>query len=59
MARRLRGISSGSGAGNLILQFFTDASLSWVVEYDYNEIPAPGAVALFGLAGIGAARRRR
>jgi len=53
------GQSSGSGAGNLILQFATDASLVWSVEYEYNIIPAPGAVALFGLAGVGAIRRRR
>jgi len=53
------GQSSGSGAGNLILQFATDASLSWSVEYEYNIIPTPGAMALFGLAGVGAMRRRR
>ena len=53
------GTSSGSGAGNLILQFFTDASLSWTVEYDYNVMPTPGAAAIFGLAGVAATRRRR
>jgi len=53
------GTSSGSGAGNLILSFATDASLSWMVSYDYNIVPAPGAAALFGLAGVVGIRRRR
>ena len=46
----------------------TDASLGFdnfrifgtaTLTYAYNEIPAPGAAALFGLGGLAAARRRR
>lgn len=53
------GTSSGSGAGNLITQFMTSASLDWEIVYKYSEIPTPGAMALFGVAGLCVARRRR
>lgn len=53
------GTSNGSGAGNLILQFFTDAGLDFSVTYDYHLVPTPGAASLLGLAGIAATRRRR
>lgn len=33
------GNSSGSGSGNLITQFFTDAFASATITYDYDEIP--------------------
>ena len=54
------GSSSGSGAGNLILQFFTDASLDFQVDYTYHLIPTPGAASLLALAlASGSFRRRR
>lgn len=52
------GLSSGNGAGNLQLLFQTIAGADATVRYNY-EIPTPGAVALFGLAGLAVARRRR
>jgi hypothetical protein len=51
------GLSSGSGAGNLVLQFNTQAGLEYKVIYKW--VPTPGASALLGLAGITALRRRR
>lgn len=54
------GSSFGSGAGNLILQFHTDAGLDFSVVYDYHLVPTPGAAGLFAFAGVaGAVRRRR
>lgn len=53
------GSSFGSGAGNLITQFATEAGLDWEITYVYNVIPAPGALALLGLGGLVAGRRRR
>jgi len=53
------GSSFGSGAGNLITQFMTEAGLEYKVEYRYNLIPAPGAAALLCLGGLVAVRRRR
>ncbi len=52
------GSSFGSGAGNLITQFATEAGLDWEITYVYNVIPAPGALALLGLGGLVAGRRR-
>jgi hypothetical protein len=53
------GASSGTGAGNLFLQFETLASAKITVIYKYTEIPTPGSAALLGVAGLGATRRRR
>lgn len=53
------GMSSGSGAGNLVLIFETFASASIRVCYEYTIIPAPSAMALLGLGGLAAMRRRR
>lgn len=53
------GSSGGSGAGNLIQQFSTDASALVEITYVWNEVPTPGAAALLGLGGLLATRRRR
>jgi len=53
------GTSNGSGAGNLILQFFTDAGLDYEVEYTYTLVPTPGAAGLLALCGIAGSTRRR
>lgn len=53
------GSSFGSGAGNLLTQFATEAGLDWEITYVYNVIPAPGSLALLGLGGLVAGRRRR
>lgn len=54
------GTSNGSGAGNLILQFMTDAGLDFSVTYDYHLVPTPGAAGLLAFAGAaGSIRRRR
>lgn len=51
------GFSSGSGAGNLLLQFNTLASAEATVTYDYTAVPEPSGVlalltGLGGLAGL-------
>lgn len=53
------GSSTGSGAGNLLLLFNTFAGASVEVCYEYEPVPAPGALALLGLGGLVAGRRRR
>lgn len=53
------GASSGTGAGNLFLQFETLASAKITVVYKYTEIPTPGSAALLGAAGLCVTRRRR
>ncbi len=52
------GSSGGSGAGNLTQNFSTFASADVEVTYTYI-IPTPGAMALLGLGGLVAGRRRR
>ena len=47
------GTSFGSGAGNLALQFHTNALCDLAVEYRYEIIPEPATLALVGTAGIG------
>ncbi len=53
------GSSSGTGGGNLITQFATSAGANFEIVYDYTPVPTPGAIAVFGAAGLLAARRRR
>jgi hypothetical protein len=53
------GMSSGSGAGNLLLLFETFASASVRVCYEYTFIPAPSAMGLLAVGGLAATRRRR
>ncbi|MBX3356537.1 MAG: choice-of-anchor E domain-containing protein [Phycisphaeraceae bacterium] len=53
------GIFGIVGGGNAILDIFDfEAEGTISVIYDYNVIPAPGALALVGLAGLVARRRR-
>ncbi|MCB9839121.1 MAG: choice-of-anchor E domain-containing protein [Phycisphaeraceae bacterium] len=53
------GASSGTGAGNLFLQFSTLASAKVTVIYKFTEVPTPGSAALLSVAGVFASRRRR
>jgi hypothetical protein len=52
------GASTGSGAGNLLLQFATSASADVKVTYEYT-VPEPATAGLTGLLGVGLLRRRR
>lgn len=57
------GASTGSGAGNLLLQFETKASAAAWVTYDYTPVPEPSSLIAL-MSGIGglmgfAIRRRR
>lgn len=52
------GASTGSGAGNLLLQFSTFASADATVIYTYT-VPEPAAAGLLGLAGMFLLPRRR
>lgn len=53
------GASSGSGAGNLLLQFSTSASSDVTVTYEYTVIPEPATALLISLGAMGLFRRRR
>ncbi|MBL8763056.1 MAG: choice-of-anchor E domain-containing protein [Phycisphaerae bacterium] len=53
------GASVGSGSGNLIVQFLTDASAHAEIEYRYIPVPTPGAFGLAAAAGLFVSRRRR
>jgi hypothetical protein len=53
------GMSSGSGAGNLILQFNTSAGADVMVTYTYEPIPEPASLALLGFGMLTVLRRRR
>ena len=57
------GTSSGSGAGNLLLQFNTFASADVIVKYNYDTpvIPEPASLValLSGIAGIGGISLKR
>jgi hypothetical protein len=51
------GASTGSGAGNLLLQFSTDASANATVIYNYT-VPEPATMGLMSLAGAALLFRR-
>ena len=60
------GLSTGSGAGNLVTQFTTLAGANVTVTYNYTDaptssVPEPGTLAMagLGLLGLGAMRRRK
>ena len=56
------GYSTGSGSGNLITQFSTNASAYATVVYDYTPVPEPSSMValLAGMGGLaGLIRRRR
>lgn len=55
------GASTGSGAGNLLLQFQTSASAWATVTYDYTAVPEPSSLLalMSGLGVIGLAIRRK
>lgn len=53
------GQSFGSGAGNLVTIFMTDAAMEFEVTYSFTLVPTPGAMALAGVAGLVGLRRRR
>jgi hypothetical protein len=53
------GTSNGSGSGNVIFQFATDAGLDFSVVYDYHLVPTPGAAGLLAVAGVAGSLRRR
>jgi MYXO-CTERM domain-containing protein len=54
-------VASGEGvSGTLNLQGFDETGETWnAYQVDFNTMPAPGALALLGLAGIAARRRRK
>jgi len=56
---KAQGASTGSGAGNLLLQFATQAAANVQVTYEYIPIPEPAAASLLGLIGLVLLRRRR
>ncbi|XHC25015.1 MAG: hypothetical protein ACFHWZ_07585 [Phycisphaerales bacterium] len=49
----------GPPGANIALESQVTQTGTLTVIYEFTEIPAPGAAALFGLAGLGATRRRR
>lgn len=52
------GTSSGSGAGNLLMLFNTQASANIMVIYEYT-VPEPATGAILGMGAVVLARRRR
>jgi hypothetical protein len=52
------GTSSGSGAGNLILQFMTDAGATLTVKYTYM-VPEPGSLMMLASGAVMCLARRR
>lgn len=54
-----QGASSGSGAGNLLQQFTTNASAQATVIYDYTPVPEPAAFPALLLGVVGTALKLR
>ena len=60
------GTNNGSGFATTLRWFETDEAVDvgsndapTIFAFQMNGVPTPGAVALFGLAGLAATRRRR
>lgn len=53
------GSSVATGAGNIVSQFSTEGALDWEIVYEYSVVPAPAPLALVGIGGLIAFRRRR
>ncbi len=53
------GLSTVSGAGNIVSIINTAAAVELEITYKTRQIPTPGAAALVGIGGLMVARRRR
>ena len=59
LGQNATGNSSGTGAGNLITQFATQAGSVAKVTYSYQPVPEPASMAVLGLGAAALLRRRR
>lgn len=54
------GTSFGSGSGNLVLEFSTQAAMAYRINYNFVEVPTPGSIAVIACcSGLLGTRRRR